>query len=136
MNSVERVKKICKERKLPISKLEKDLGYSNGYIGQLKKGAFPDKRLNEISRYLDVPVNYLITGIDEDGLNEADNRDIAKDLECIKRKLANREDGPASFEGTEIPEDDLEMFTGQIEIMLRRLKSINKEKYHPNRNKE
>lgn len=38
MNSVERVKAICKERKIPISRLEKDLGFANGYIGQLRKG--------------------------------------------------------------------------------------------------
>ena len=38
MNSVEKVKAICKERKIAISKLEKDLGFSNGYIGQLRKG--------------------------------------------------------------------------------------------------
>ena len=37
MTSVERVKNICKERKIPISKLEKELGFSNGYISQLKK---------------------------------------------------------------------------------------------------
>lgn len=41
MNSVERVKAICKEHKIPISKIERDLGYANGYISQLKKGAFP-----------------------------------------------------------------------------------------------
>nr|DAM38583.1 MAG TPA: RNA binding domain protein [Caudoviricetes sp.] len=29
MNCVERVKQICKERKVPISRLEKDLGFSN-----------------------------------------------------------------------------------------------------------
>lgn len=29
MNSVERVKAICKERKIPISKIERDLGYAN-----------------------------------------------------------------------------------------------------------
>lgn len=27
MNSVERVKAICKERKIPISKIERDLGF-------------------------------------------------------------------------------------------------------------
>ena len=41
MNCVERVKQICKERKIPISKLEKDLGFSNGYVGQLKKRILP-----------------------------------------------------------------------------------------------
>lgn len=66
MNSVERVKSICKERKIPISKLEKDLGYSNGYIGQLKKGAFPDDRLQSIAEYLDLSIEYLLNGEEQD----------------------------------------------------------------------
>ena len=57
MNSVERVKTICKDRKIPISKLERDLGYSNGYIGQLRKGTFPNDRLNEIAEYLEVSID-------------------------------------------------------------------------------
>lgn len=59
MNSVERVKKICKERKIPISRLEKDLNFANGYIGQLKKGVFPDDRLKAIADYLNVQSAYL-----------------------------------------------------------------------------
>lgn len=59
MTSVERVKAICKDRKVPISKLEKDLGFANGYIGQLKKGVFPDDRLVAISKYLGVSVSEL-----------------------------------------------------------------------------
>lgn len=52
MNSVERVKAICKEKRIPIYKLEKDLGYANGYISQLKKGTFPADRLHEIADYI------------------------------------------------------------------------------------
>lgn len=62
MNSVERVKSICKEKKIPISKLERDLGYSNGYIGQLRKGVFPTDRLLDIANYLNVSTDYLLTG--------------------------------------------------------------------------
>lgn len=62
MNSVDLVKSICKERRIPISKLEKDLGYANGYIGQLRKGTFPANRLSEIAQYLSVPVEYLMNG--------------------------------------------------------------------------
>ena len=51
MNSVERVRAICKERKIPISKLERDLGYGNGYISQLRRGMFPAKRLYAIAEY-------------------------------------------------------------------------------------
>ena len=78
---------------------------------------------------------YINTGTN-DGLTEKDNKDIAKDLENIMNKLANDEDGPASYDGENIPEDDREMFAAQLEIMLRRLKTINKEKYNPNKNKK
>ena len=61
MNSVERVKTICKDRKIPISKLERDLGYSNGYIGQLRKGA------QLIADYFGVSVDYLMTGKEKEG---------------------------------------------------------------------
>ena len=65
MNSVERVRQICKSKKIPISKLEKDLGYSNGYISQLRKGVFPSDRLISIAKYLGVSTNYLMTGKDD-----------------------------------------------------------------------
>jgi transcriptional regulator with XRE-family HTH domain len=60
MNSVEKVKAICKEKKIPISKLERDLGFGNGYVGQLKKGSFPDDRLLAIANYLNVTTDYLM----------------------------------------------------------------------------
>ena len=62
MNSVERVKNICKQRRIPISRLEQDLNFSNGYISQLKKGVFPDSRLGQIADYLNLSVEYLMTG--------------------------------------------------------------------------
>lgn len=65
MNSVECVKKICRERGIRISRLEKDLGFANGYISQLKKGVFPDDRLIMIADYLGVDPWYLSSGAEE-----------------------------------------------------------------------
>lgn len=62
MNAVDRVKAICKERKIPISKLERDLGFANGYIGQLRKGVFPADRLMAIAEYFSVSHLYLLNG--------------------------------------------------------------------------
>jgi len=62
MNSVERVKAICKERKIPIARLERDLGFANAYIAQLRKGEFPGERLHSIADYLGVSVDYLLYG--------------------------------------------------------------------------
>lgn len=62
MTSVDRVKIICKSRKIPISKLERELGFANGYIGQLKKGTMPAERLAAVAEYLDVSYEYLLNG--------------------------------------------------------------------------
>lgn len=59
MTTVERIKMYCKKKKVPIYKLERDCGFANGYIGQLKKGTVPDDRLMIISDYLNVPVEEL-----------------------------------------------------------------------------
>ena len=83
MNCVERVKQICKERKIPISKLEKDLGFSNGYVGQLKKGSFPAERLSKIADYLSLSPQYLMYGEEpapDPVLTSRDERDIEKIL--------------------------------------------------------
>lgn len=136
MNSVDRVKKICKERKIPISKLERELGFSNGYISQLKKGVFPSDRLILIANYLQVSTEFLMNGVDNDGLTDKDNRDIARDMENIRSKLLSGSDGSLSYDGEPIPEEDAELLLGQIELMMRRLKPINKEKYNPNKNKK
>ena len=60
MTTVDRVKALCKENKIAISKLERDLGFANGYIGQLRKGTFPDDRLRKIADYFEVKVEYLL----------------------------------------------------------------------------
>lgn len=60
MDSVKLVKNICKERNIPISKLERDCGFSNGYIRKLKEGKFPSDRLLIISQYLGVSTSYLL----------------------------------------------------------------------------
>ena len=63
MTSTERVIEICKERGIALSKVEKELGYGNGYLARKKKG-LPYDRLKEVARYLDVPIDYLVYGDD------------------------------------------------------------------------
>lgn len=91
MTAVERVKKICKERNIPISRLESDLGFGNAYIKGLKKGVFPSDRIKPIADYLNVTVDFLTDGIDEKvefatGQAEIDIK-ITQDLE-LKSAIA------------------------------------------------
>jgi len=76
MNSVEKVKYLCKTKKIPISKLERDLGFGNGYIGQLKKGTLPNDRLSLIANYLDVSTDYLMFSESSSGNSKTTDEDI------------------------------------------------------------
>lgn len=62
MNTVEKLKEICKERKIPIAKLERECGFSNGYIRGLREGKMPYERMEKVAKYLGVSVEYLATG--------------------------------------------------------------------------
>ena len=65
-----------------------------------------------------------------------DNRDIKKDLDSIKEKLSSKEYGPAAYDGEELSEESVSLFMDELEIALKRLKLINKEKYNPHKNKK
>ena len=79
MNCVERVKALCKERKIPISKLEKDLGFANGYIGQLRKGVLPADRLLIVADYFGVSVAYLMNDDAEKAPTANSERSVSDD---------------------------------------------------------
>ena len=136
MSTYETIKSLCKQHSIAVTALEKELGFGRGSIGKLRTGQTSAERLQKIADYFHVSTDYLLTGEDNDGLTEKDNRDIAKDMESIRAKLLNGADGPLSYEGEPIPEEDAELLLGQIELMMRRLKTINKEKYNPNKNKK
>ena len=60
MNVVEEIKRICKERKIPISTLERNCGFANGYLGQLKKGTMPADRLKKVCDFLELDIEEML----------------------------------------------------------------------------
>lgn len=61
-SSVELIRSICKQRKIPIAKLEKDCGFANGYLNPKKISRLPYDRAVTIGEYLGIPVEYILTG--------------------------------------------------------------------------
>lgn len=143
MDIKSRIKDLCKQRGISMNTLESELGFGKGYISKLGKSTPNALKIQKISDYFGVTVDYLMNGKKEslsaEGSSELtprDKKDIARDLESIMEKLNNQEEGPASFDGQDISEADRELFAGQLELMLTRLKKINKELYNPNKNKK
>ena len=132
MTLKERIKMLANSDGLSIPKLEEELGFGGGTISRWDKSAPAADKLAKIADRFGVTVDFLLGR----ELTEKDERDIAKDMEALRDKLLNNEEGPASYDGEPIPEEDAELLLGQIELMMRRLKPINKEKYNPNKNKK
>lgn len=103
---------------------------------KLRNSQTSAERLQKIADYFNVTVDYLVNGTDNNGLTARDNRDIAKDLDNIMEKLTSGENGPASYNGEEISPEAAELFKDELEIALKRLKLINKEKYTPKKYKK
>ncbi len=61
-NGVEYIRSVCKERKIPISALEKKCGFANGYLNPKKLSKLPYDRAVLIAEALDISVDYLMTG--------------------------------------------------------------------------
>lgn len=136
MSLKNRIKTLAQKRNISLKSLESELGFGNGTINKWDKNTPNADKLNAVAHYFGVSMEYLLNGTDQDKLSEKDNRDIARDLNNLQEKLSSHENGPANYEGTDISDDDIDLFLGQVEIMLRRLKTINKEKYNPNKYKK
>lgn len=61
-DSVQYVRDICKQRKIPISQLEKDCGFSNGYLNPKKMSKIPYDRAQVIAEYLGISLNLIMSG--------------------------------------------------------------------------
>ena len=126
-------------------KVSKATGVTQTSLSNWKSGRNTPstKTLQKIADYFGVTVDYLMTGQEDSSpkeksseLTARDNRDIAKDLDSIMAKLSNKEDGPVSYNGENLSEESMDLFKEELEIALKRLKLINKEKYNPNKNKK
>ena len=124
-------------------KVSKDTGVTQTSLSNWKAGRSTPttKTLQRIADYFGVTVDYLMTGKEEPQekapeLTAKDERDIAKDLDRIMEKLTAGESGPASYNGEDLDPEAAALFKDELEIALRRLKLINKEKYTNKRYKK
>lgn len=121
----------------------KQTGITKSTFTDWKNGRSKPKndKLQKIADYFGVPLSYLLTGKMEEDVKKTvltprDERDIAKDLDRIMEKLESGEDGPASFDGEDLDPEAAELFREELEIALKRLKILNKEKYTPKKYKK
>lgn len=142
MGLYEQIRDIAKSKGYSVNKLEKELGFARSSINKFNKNKPSVEKLQQIADLLEVSLDYLLSNTDETikekatELTTRDERDIAKDLNNIMEKLTSGEAGPASYDGEPLDPEAAALFKDELEIALRRLKLINKEKYTPKKYKK
>lgn len=135
MTLKERVKALADQRGISLPTLESELGFGNSTIVKWDKSTPNADKLNAVAKYFGVSMDYLLNGVDTE-LSAKDERDISKDLANIMAKLSQGEAGPATYDGEVLSPESADLLRDELEIALRRLKLINKEKYNPHKNKK
>ena len=132
-NGVEYVRAVCFERQIPISKLEKECGFANGYLNPKKLQKIPYDRAKRIAEYLDLSLEYILNGPDEaektSSPTDHDKRDIARDLERLMDTLDTA--GDLQFDGDPMSDEARESILAAMKLGLEAAKVKNKERFTP-----
>lgn len=73
MTTYEVISSLCKERKIAITALEKELGFGHGSITRLKKGgSMSFARLQKVADYFNVPIDAFTRDNEEREIDIAD----------------------------------------------------------------
>lgn len=75
-NSVEYLRTICRQRKIPVSQLERACGFSNGYLNPRKLSRLPYDRAAAAAAYLGITPEEILTGKKEAPLPEERGRTV------------------------------------------------------------
>ena len=78
MTLKDRIKNLAQERGMSLPALEAELGFGNSTIVKWDKSTPNVDKLNAVAKYFGVTMDYLLNGVDEDGLNEKTIRTLPK----------------------------------------------------------
>ena len=122
--------KLCEERGITPYRFCKDTGINSSTISTWKKNGSEcsPKTAKAVCDYFGVTLDYLMNGNKpienaKQALTKKDERDIAKDMESIRNKLKNNEEGPASYDGQAIPEEDIDLLLGRNRVNDEKIKT-------------
>lgn len=122
MDTVERVRQICKERGIAISRLEKECGFSNGYIRGLREGKMPADRLYMVAEFLHLSPEYLMTGKDTPKESETGKRYYFNDETAeMAQELYDDPDQRWLFRNTRwMPPEDMEAIKAMVTALRKK----------------
>lgn len=136
MSTGQRIREIRENRGIFQAELAKMVNISESVMSRIEKGdrAVRDDELKEIAKSLNVSADYLIGRSENPMLSRTDERDIARNVEEMKRNLENGS-LRMSLDGEEITDEVKQFILDQIENTLTLAKIKSKEKFTPKKYK-
>lgn len=118
MSLVERIKTLCKEKKISIAELERKTGISNGQIRKWDITTPGVDKLVAIANYFDISVDYL--------LGRSENK------RCDDLKVSDKSDADKKLNEMlhELDEADKELLIASLENSLLLAKQLAKKKFN------
>lgn len=80
MSTLDIIKKLCEENKTSISQLEKDLGFSRGYMYKIETSAPSSVKLQKIADYFGKTTDYLLGKEDKETTKNSTNQMLLQSL--------------------------------------------------------
>lgn len=75
-----RIKELCKGREISLSRLERECGFSNSYLTNLRAGKMPADRLQKVADYFGVSTKFLLTGEEDEEYYSPEAKEIMQDI--------------------------------------------------------
>ena len=75
-----RIKELCKRREISLSRLERECGFSNSYLTNLRAGKMPADRLQKVADYFGVSTKFLLTGEEDEEYYSPEAKEIMQDI--------------------------------------------------------
>lgn len=115
MTVVEKIRLLCKARKISIAKLERECGFANGYIGKLKGESISLSRLETVAEYFDLPLSFFTEKEDiPEHYLDPEAAEIAKEL-------YQRPDLKILFKATRnVDPEDLKVVQNMVDALIKK----------------
>lgn len=136
MDLFDRIKLLCKQRGISISKLEEKLSFPRGYLYTLKKKVPGVDRLKSIADFFDVSTDYLLGRTPTPTFTAKDEIDVQKAVTDLIQGLSNK-DSLAFLKnnGEELDEEDAELLRSSLENVARQSLLLSKKRAQENNKK-
>ena len=108
----EKIKELADKRRISLTKLEEDLGYSRNTLYKLKSQKPNAERISEIADYFNVSTDYLLGRTDNPKITTGGDASAPLDLRDIAAQSM-------LFDGKPLTEEDIDFITAVLEAHLK-----------------